>query len=363
MCNKKPINNNTNIDNNNNNNNNNGESFGNIGTPFYSGLSEYQLGDEQTANDTLNGRNIPISTTKDIRIKTPNNIYKPNKLNKYFIQTQFNDSYRDVMTAFNNVAPDQKNMFNSQMLPVTTTIYNPDKSPPFDAIKLVNLFINNLNKAIMKLPQSAEILNDYNNYLPLTSAMNTYTKDKGINAYYKEIGVNYNLYADTPPNSPVKLIKIMSMEKQYTEEQTKFVITFVLKKILKSVKDQIKITVNFVYKNNQGEFNGMFNNIAITNEIQPIVIEMIFVNGFYSNDFNIDVECYSSTNEGNNYLGNNFYNFNEIKNPGITQDHFILKELNKKKLEHKNEMDNFNINNPYPIYQNNAQCNAFFNGK
>ena len=336
------------------------EKFGNIGTPFYAGLSNYQLDSDTTANNTLNGMNIPVSTTENTR--NAKGIYKPYKLNKYFIQTQFNDSYRDVMTAFNSVAPDQKKMFNIQMLPVTTTIYNPNKMPPFDCIKLVDLFVHNLNKEIMKLPQSAEILNDFNNYLPLTSALNKYVKDKGINAYYKEIGVNYNLYADTPPNAPVRLVRITGMEKQYTESETKYVITFVLKKILKSVSDQIKITVSFVYKNNEEEFEGMFNNIGITNEVQPIIIEMIFVDGFYSNDFNVDVECYSSTTEGINFLGNTFYDFNSLENPSITQDHYILKELNKKKKEHQKEMDNFNINVPYPIYQNNKYCNSFFNG-
>jgi len=281
------------------------------------------------------------------------NIYTPEKLNKYFMQTQFNDAYRDVMTAFNNVAPDQKTIFNIQMLPVTTTIFNPDKIPPFDCVKLVDLFIENLNKEIMKLPQSAEILNDFNNYLPLTSDLNKYVKDKGINAYYKEIGVNFNLYADTPPNSPVKLIKVMAMEKQYTEEQTKYVISFVLKKILKSVSDQIKITVSFVYKNNQGELSGMFRNINKPNDIQPITIELIFVDGFYTNDFNVDVGCYSVTKEGNGSNEPNFYDFNALKNPTITQDHYILKELNKKEKMHQKEMDNFNINNPYPIYENN----------
>ena len=101
------------------------EKFGNIGTPFYAGLSNYQLDSDTTANNTLNGMNIPVSTTENTR--NAKGIYKPYKLNKYFIQTQFNDSYRDVMTAFNSVAPDQKKMFNIQMLPVTTTIYNPNK--------------------------------------------------------------------------------------------------------------------------------------------------------------------------------------------------------------------------------------------
>ena len=339
------------------------EHFGNIGTPFYAGLSQYQTSKNTSANDMLNGLNIPISTTRYTRDSKNNKMYKPYKLNKYFLQTQFNDSYRDIMTAFNNVAPDQKKMFNIQMLPVTTTIFNPEKMPPFDCIKLVDLFVNNLNKEIMKLPQSAEILNDFNNYLPLTSRLNKYVKDKGINEFYKEIGVNYNLYADTPPNSPVKLVRITGMEKQYTEEQTKYVVTFVLKKILKSVSDQIKITVSFVYKNDQGEFEGMFNNIGITSEVQPIVIEMIFIDGYYSNDFNVDVECYSASTEGNNMLANTFYDFDALKNPTVTQDHYILKELNKKKKMHQKEMDNFNVNVPYPINQNNKYCNSFFNGK
>ena len=92
-----------------------------------------------------------------------------------------------------------------------------------------------------KLPDNVEIINNYNNYLPLTSQASKYVQDKGINKFYKEIGVNYNLYADTPPNSPVELITISSMTREFTEAQTKYIVTMVIKKILKFINLMVKL--------------------------------------------------------------------------------------------------------------------------
>ena len=48
--------------------------------------------------------------------KSSNKLYIPcKKLNKFFVQSQFNDSYRDVLTAFNTLCPDQKTIFNLQV--------------------------------------------------------------------------------------------------------------------------------------------------------------------------------------------------------------------------------------------------------
>ena len=63
------------------------------------------------------------------------------KLNKFFVSTQFNDSYRDVLTALNMVCPDQKIVFNLQTLPVTTTLYDPKVAPPLIVVKLVGGFV------------------------------------------------------------------------------------------------------------------------------------------------------------------------------------------------------------------------------
>ena len=326
-----------------------------------------KLSKNNRINDNINlinilNKNKEKSTKNDKNFKINNKENKSNsnipckKLNKFFIASQFNDSYRDVLTAFFNICPDQKSFFNSQSLPVITTMYKMDINTPFEFIKLTTQFVNKLNKEISTLPDSAEIINTYNNYLPLTSQMNKYVENKGINKFYKEIGVDYNLYADTPPNSPVELIKLIKLTREYTEAETKYVITLVLKKILKSVNDQIQLTVHFITKNDPLEGYNLFNGTPDTqtiNTTKNIAIEFIFVDGFYTNDFDVDYDCMDTqTNKKvSNIDGDdNYYSFDALGTNNLLSDNEIIKEFNKKLRQHDIEMNNFNINVPYPVY-------------
>jgi hypothetical protein len=375
--------------------NNNTETYINITNPFVDGLSQAQLGASKPDLSQILGPNsLPVSNSNNViyssdplrelnmhnyqmfdknksstnknknkkkKSKQPKLSIPCKKLNKFFVESQFNDAYRDVLTAFNYICPDQKAFFNLQTLPVTTTIYNPKATnpyPPFEFIKLVTQFLNSLNKQIKELPENAEIINNYNNYLPLTSQASKYVQDKGINKFYKEIGVDYNLYADTPPNSPVELIDIVGMTREYTEAQTKYIISFVIKKILKSVDDQLKITVHFVTKNDPGECVNMWTkDCSITqpqgiNTTQAVAIEFIFTDGYYTNSFNYDYDCANQPSKRvSNIDGDdNYYSFSSLGQCNIMQDHEIIKEFNKKQREHDLEMNNFNVNVPYPIY-------------
>ena len=313
----------------------------------------------------LNKLNNDNKLQKDINIinelknkKQQKNLLPCKKLNKFFVQTQFNDAYRDVLTAFNDICPDQKQIFNLQSLPVTTTYYDLNKkTPPFIFIKLITQFINSLNENIKKLPESVEIVNDYNNYLPLTSQLEKYVANKGINKFYKEIGVDYNLYADTPPNSPVELIKIISVRREFTDAETKYIATFVLKKILKSVSDQIQITVNFVTKNDPLEGYDLFNGQPESQNIntsKQVVIEFIFIDGFYTNDFNVDYDCLESPGDKTvSQIGSNteYMSYYDLGKDNMLNEYEIAKRFNKINREHELEMNNFNINVPYPVYE------------
>lgn len=385
------------------------ETYINITNPFVDGLSQFQLGaDEPNITQILDGSDLPpqkpynpfnpannlISQTSnpdinydfnpDINLKKSNVLDKIDKisnkinekkykkklnkipckkLNKFFIQTQFSDSYRDVLTVFNNISPDQKILFNLQSLPVTTTKYQLNRDTPFIFIKLVTQFVNQVNKEIKKLPESYEIVNNFNNYMPLTSQLKKYTENKGINKFYKDIGVDYNLYADTPPNAPIELIKIISATREYTEAETKYIVTLVVKKILKSIKEQLKITVHFITKNDPLEGYNLFDGKPPTqtiNSTQQVAIEFIFVDGYYTDDFDVDYDCVGSDNGCKKTSSidwdNKYYSFDALGTNFMMTDYEIIKEFNKKNREHEIEMNNFNINVPYPIYENPAKA-------
>ena len=399
-------------------NSNNPDTYINITNPFVDGLSQYQLGASipdsssilddtdlptQNPNDLFNPSNnqiqnyqnnqkiknkqssniinkinkisnqvVPITKStkfdsdlkiiKDLQNKKSlkNNIKIPcKKLNKFFVQTQFSDSYRDVLTTFNYICPDQKIIFNLQTLPVVSTNYQLNKNTPFIFIKLVTQFINKVNKEIKNLPESYEIVNNFNNYMPLTAQLKKYTENKGINKFYKDIGVDYNLYADTPPNAPIELIKIIKASREYTDAETKYVITFVIKKILKSVLDQLQITVHFVTKNDPLEGYNLFNGEPATQNInssQQVAVEFIFIDGYYTNDFDVDYDCVGTDNNckkvSNIDSDDKYYSFDALGTDFLMSDYEIIKQFNKKNREHEIEMNNFNINVPYPIYEN-----------
>ena len=347
----------------------NKENFINITNPFIGGLSQSQLGTSIPDESQILEKPIKPLLSYNIidNVLDTNNNPKNNKrdkkhnkkscktLNPYFINTQFNDSYRDIMTALNIISPNQKQLFNIQTLPVVTTLYDPKKEPPLEVFKLVVQFIKQLNTEIQKLPDSQEIINDYNNYLPLTSQVNEYVKNKGVNQFYNEIGVDFNLYADTPINAPVELIKILEMKQEFTEAETKYVVSFVIKKILKSVEEQMKITVHFILQNNPLEGENLFAKVENTSFTRPVAVEYVFIDGYFTNKFDVNFECYGKDNDKANTPYSdfgNYYNFTDLGKNSMMSNHQVITELNKKYREHELEMNNMNVNIPYHVYQN-----------
>lgn len=304
------------------------------------------------------------NTVKNVKFdnnvkNNPSSKNKSNKkLNKFFMETQFNDAYRDIMTSINMICPDQKIIFNIQSLPVTTVLYDLRKELPPAVKKLIDQFIIKLNHSINTLPESVDILNTYNNYLPMTANLKKYVQDKGINKFYKDIGVDYNLYADTPPNSPVELIRILGARREFTEAETKYIITIAIKKVLESVTDQMKITIHYVLKNDPLEADNMFSKTISPRLTQQVAIEFIFIDGYYTNDYNADYDCYGNgekiKNNGNNDGDDNFFSFDALAKDTMISDNEVITQLNKKYREHEIEMANFNVNIPYPVYQNPA---------
>ena len=371
------------------NNKRESEKYINVTNPFIEGVSQKKFADQdklvndipvkgytnnpssssssilykknRMAKDFYNNKNSRISDDiemiKALKMKNKNNKNKKDiankiKLNKFFVSTQFNDSYRDVLTSLNMLCPDQKIIFNLQTLPVTTTLFDPKIAPPLILIKLVDGFVNKLNKILKDLPESYEVINDYNNYLPMTAQLKKYVDDRGINKFYKDIGVDYNLYPDIPKNSPVKIIAITEMKKEYTEAETKYIVSVVLQKIIKTVTDQIKITIHFVMKNDPLAGEGLFGNIDNVNDSKKVAIEFIFIDGYFTNDYNVDYQSYENSNAKKLSMtdgDDNFYSFDDLGKNSMMSDGQIISQFNKKLREHELEMVNFSKNIPYPV--------------
>ncbi len=290
-------------------------------------------------NDNNNDNNI-------ININIIKNNKNKNLINKNFIENSYNDQYRDILTAINILAPEQKPIFNLQELPVKSSKINVSNIP--NNIKfMINKFIENLNKIIKNLPQSNEVINNYNNYLP---NHNSDISKKGIHKFYKDIGVDYNLYPDTPKNSTISLILISNCSIEKTQAEVKYITSFIVKKDLKCVSDQMKLTVHFVCKLDPFEADNMFMNNSNDDELSKkyIALEYVFVDGYFSNlNVNNSVESHNLNNNENS----DFYNFDSLKTSNLTSQLDIQKEFNKKIKLHQQENNNRTKNILYPIFQ------------
>jgi len=118
------------------------------------------------------------------------------------------------------------------------------------------------------------------------------------------------------------------------------------------VVDQMKLSINFVIKNDTMEGDGSMP-ISVTNG-KKVAIEFVFIDGYYTNDFNVDYECVSGSNTNKKEINNDgddeYYPFNELGlSSNLTSDHDIITSFNKKQREHEIQMNNFSKNVPYPV--------------
>jgi hypothetical protein len=142
------------------------------------------------------------------------------------------------------------------------------------------------------------------------------------------------------------------MKQEYTEAETKYIVSIVLQKIVKTVTDQIKITIHFVMKNDPLAGEGLFGNIDNVNESKKVAIEFIFIDGYFTNDYNVDYQSYENNNGKKISMtdgDDNFYSFDDLGKNSMMSDGQIISQFNKKLREHELEMVNFSKNIPYPV--------------
>jgi hypothetical protein len=147
------------------------------------------------------------------------------------------------------------------------------------------------------------------------------------------------------------------MRREYTEAETKYVVSIVVKKLLKTVNDQLQLTINFVKRNDPFLSENFFKNGSDdykVNDTEKVAIEFIFIDGYFTNDFNEEYDCYAQEQNGakkvqSNDGDDNYYDFNALGTNQMISDHEVITEFNKKMREHQLEMNNFSLNVPYPI--------------
>ena len=240
-----------------------------------------------------------------------------NAYNLDFIEAQFHNDYRDLITAFNNIAPSQKQVFNIANVPPKFTNANPS-----EVKKLIYDFLKELNKNLFR---------EVSDFRTANSGWDELLEDpkceSGWEKSMKSLGLPKSIYPDTAKKGKVQLVKLDHIEKYETENEIKYTCYLFLKK--SNVDDILVIKVSFVLdKRNINEDRLFFND---TKTETKVILEEIFILGYM-------------TEKGvgrNNHPRDKFYNFDDLEKDGMMDDKAILKQLNKKLAERHAETQRF----------------------
>ncbi|AYV75747.1 MAG: hypothetical protein Terrestrivirus3_16 [Terrestrivirus sp.] len=262
-------------------------------------------------------------------------------LNEHFVEMQFHTDYRDTLTSFNDIAPDQKKIFNIQDAPTKLTVV---PFPHKEVKKTIKDFINLINRDV------EFYVSDYRgNNTGWDEPLPQLHKESGWDKEQDELGLPRSLFPEPAKRSPVRLVKIDYVEKYVTEFETEYICTFIIKK--ENVDDQMIVRVSFVSENHDVNeerdfFKDLDPNITTTPKKQnqkiqdrnhEMVIEEIFVVGFLTN-----VGQGTGTDaKPINYDNLDWYNFKGLELNGITDQGTIMKELIHKYKERDNSMMTF----------------------
>jgi hypothetical protein len=249
-------------------------------------------------------------------------------INPIFNEGQFHNDYRDTITAFNNIAPSQKQIFNHANIPVQFI------NPSIDEVKyIIKDFMKDLNK---------NIITDVSDYRNNNTGWDESTPDKKVKSGWdkqmQSLGLPTNLYPEPAKKSKIRLIAIDHVERYDTEDETKYVCFLFLQK--KGIKDQMSVKISFVLdKKDVNEDRNFFDkdnkstNHKLSNKNQTVVIEEIYILGFMTIDGTTTI----------NKTPDDFYNFKGMENEGMLDQATIMKELIKKQKDRTKHTTDFNV--------------------
>lgn len=236
----------------------------------------------------------------------------------YYIEMRVHNDYRDTMTAFNNVAPDQRPIFNRSVLPVKQIDVNPIEVKP-----LVKAFIKRVNEEVKY--RTTDTQNENSGWDEIAPEK----KKDGWGDYMNDLGLPESIYNEPAKRAKIKLIKIDAVQKFATEDQLNFIVHMIVQKT--NTEDQMIVKVSYVMDNvdlnaernfNKSEFNVDFN----------VKIEEIAIVGFLTD------HSYGDKTERKD-----FYEFTNIEKDNIMDTGLILKALKDKYKQRQIESDGFNV--------------------
>lgn len=242
-------------------------------------------------------------------------------LNPNYINIQFHNDYRDVITGINNLVPEKRQRFNLANIPLNYS------EPRSEEVKhMVNDFITVLNENLKtSVPEYRNSSSGWDEKIPDPTGGSGWAKVQ------RSLGLAPSIYNDPAKKCAVKLIAINYVQKYETDDEVKYAINLVIQKL--NVQDQMVLKASFVQdKSTLHDENDFF---VSKNVEMKVIIEDIFVTGFLSNggpdtrqQFDMDKE--------------KFYDYDNMEFNNMTDPKYIQAQLMKKYKQRTSEMDNRN---------------------
>jgi len=260
-----------------------------------------------------------IDYLEELLKHTDNTIIDKNgDFNLEFVEAQFHNDYRDTITAFNNIAPSQRQIFNIANQPADFS--NPQ---PYEVKKLLYDFLKEVNNNIMlEVPD----------YRTANTGWDEPLEDpqcgSGWDRQMKSLGLPKSIYPDPAKKSKIKLVRLDHIEKYETEDEIRYTCFIFVKK--NNTEDILVVKVSFVLDKRNINEERLFFNIKPTET--NVVVEEIFILGYM-------------TDRGvgrSNHPRDKFYNFSNLDKDGILDDKEIIRQLNEKLAERHRNTQNFN---------------------
>ncbi len=231
----------------------------------------------------------------------------------YFVEMQFHNDYKDVITAFDIICESGRPVFNRSSEPVKFT---PLENKQGD--QMVEVFINQLNTVMKdKIKDIVSMENGWQNIQENPSV------ESGWEKQMKKLGVPSNIYDKGTKKAVIRLIKVDKVDMFETDSQIKYDIYCIIQK--DGSYDQMVIKVSFIMdRNDMNEDRNFFND---NNTVDLNVhVESIFVVGYMTN------HSYGSQNKN---VRQDFYTFENIEKNGMMDDAEVIKQLKKKYLDYQ----------------------------
>lgn len=245
------------------------------------------------------------------------------RIKPYFIDMRVHNDYRDTLTAFNDVAPDQRPLFNRSMLPVKQVEINPKQVKP-----LVRAFLKRVNEDVKyNVSDSLNEQSGFDEFVP-EKRMET----DGWGEEMKQLGLPESLYLKPSKRAKIVLVKIDAVEKYATEDQLNFIVHMIVQK--KNTPDQMIVKVSFILDNHDINEDRNLNKKDAEVDYNAR-IEEIYIVGFLTD------HKYGDPTERKD-----FYQFDNIEKDEVLDQELILKTLQEKYKQRQIESDGFNISMP-----------------